>query len=298
MSVSRRFLYRYTVGVTTNRREFLKRAGAASMFLAAHEALCGGEPVTNGANAGEAGARILRLELATTVALGAMRDFYQGLLRMRVVEDHPERLTVAAGETLLTFVLADAAAGQPFYHFAFNIPENKAAAAWKWQKERTPLLPIPQRLRDPDYPPDVVNYAHWNAHSVFFFDPAQNVVEYIARHDLQNGAPADFGPSDILYASEIAFVTDDVPSLAKQITEVSGATRFRKGGDENFMALGDDLGLLLVMKRGRVISFDSPQKKAVAVFPAKATWRGREAAAQRLGDQPFELAIASGGGKG
>jgi catechol 2,3-dioxygenase-like lactoylglutathione lyase family enzyme len=280
--------------MTTMRREFIKQAGATSLFLAAHEALCSGEPLAKETNPGEAGARILRLELATSVALGRMRDFYQGILGMRVVEDQPGRLTMAAGETLLTFVAAEAAAGQPFYHFAFNIPENKAGAAWKWQKERTSLLPIPMRLRDSAYPPEVVNYAHWNAHSVFFFDPAENVVEYIARHDLQNGSPGDFGPSDILYASEIAFVTDDVLSLAKQITNVSGAKPYRKGGDENFMALGDDQGLLLVMKRGRVISFDAPVKKAVEVFPTKATWRGAEAAVHRLGGQAFELTIAGG----
>lgn len=265
------------------RREFLKQAGAASMFLAAHEALWSGELLAEETNPGDTGARILRLELATSVALTTMRNFYGGLLGMRVVEDQPGRLTMAAGETLLTFVAAEAAAEQPFYHFAFNIPENKAAAAWKWQKQRTPLLQIPMPLRDAAYPPDVVNYAHWNAHSVFFFDPAENVVEYIARHDLQNGSPGDFGPSDILYASEIAYVTDDVPSLAKQITSVSGAKPYRMGGDENFTALGDDQGLLLVMKRGRVISFDAPEKKAVAVFPTKATWRGADATVHRLG---------------
>src|SRR5690606_32649521 len=112
----------------------------------------------------------------------------------------------------------------------------------------------------------------WNAHSVFFFDPAGNVVEYIARHDLANAAPGDFGVDDILYASEIAFVVDDVPGAAETLAEAAGAGLYR-GSSDQFAAVGDELGLLLVMKRGRVISFDSPERKAVDVFPSRAAIR-------------------------
>jgi len=133
-----------------------------------------------------------------------------------------------------------------------------------------------------------VNYAHWNAHSVFFFDPAGNVVEYIARHDLKNGMTGDFSSHDILYASEIAFVSDDVPALSAEIKKTIGVSQYR-GGDEQFMALGDEHGLLLVMKRGRIISFDSPDKKAVSVFRTAATVRGIQAGKVRLADGQFEI---------
>jgi catechol-2,3-dioxygenase len=48
------------------------------------------------------------------------------------------------------------------------------------------MLPIPERNRAAGFPPEVVDYSHWNAHSIFFLDPAGTVVEYIARHDLKN----------------------------------------------------------------------------------------------------------------
>jgi hypothetical protein len=151
-------------------------------------------------------------------------------------------------------------------------------------------LPIPPRLRDANYPDDVVNYAHWNAHSVFFFDPGGNVVEYIARHDLQNASPGNFGTADILYASEIAFVTDDVPTLAKQVKEIASLSQYR-GGDENFTALGDEQGLLLIMKRGRVISFDSPEKKAVSLFQTAVKLRGSPANSHPIDGHPFVLTV-------
>src|SRR4051794_9418380 len=132
------------------------------------------------------GPRILGLELLSSAPLAGMKDFYHKSLGLGVVEDKPERLTIQAGQTRLSFLKAPAGAGEPFYHFVFNIPENKVADAHRWQKARTPLLPIPASLQDPKFPAEVVNYSHWNAHSIFFFDPAGNVVECIARHDLRN----------------------------------------------------------------------------------------------------------------
>jgi hypothetical protein len=70
---------------------------------------------------------------------------------------------------------------------------------------------------------------------VFFFDPAGNVVDYIARHDLKNSAEGDLSSDDISYTSEIAFVTDDVPAMATQLKDIAGVTQYR-GGDDQFMA--------------------------------------------------------------
>ena len=66
-------------------------------------------------------------------------------------------------------------------------------------------------------PPDIVDYSHWNAHSIFFLDPGGNVVEYIARHDLKNGAPGAFSSRDILGTSEIALIVDDVPATVTHL---------------------------------------------------------------------------------
>lgn len=271
------------------RRHFLRWASTVGAFFAAH-GLAGEQPMPTALRqAGNKGHRILGLELLSAAPLASMKDFYHRLLGLRIVDDQPERLTIAAGATKLSFTPAGPNDGQPFYHFAFNIPENKIEAAWRWQKDRTPLLPIPARLRDPKYPDDVVNYAHWNAHSVFFFDSAGNVVEYIARHDLKNEVPGDFGTEDILYASEIAFVADEVLAMSGQLQEIVGIPPYRRGGDENFMALGDDHGLLLVMKRGRVISFDAPEKKAVSVFRTAASVRGKQTGAVGLAGHPYAI---------
>jgi hypothetical protein len=272
-----------------DRRQFL----AAAAFFSAHPVPW--SPASVHASAPRMNSPlILGLELQTAAPLASMRTFYQATLGLRVLVDTTERLTIDAGATRISFVpspagrSADPADGAPFYHFAFNIPENKILAAHRWQSQRTPLLPIPARLRDANYPADVVNYSHWNAHSIFFFDPASNVVEYIARHDLRNAAPGEFDSADILYASEIAFVVDEVGEAAAKLKEIASVQQYR-GGDDQFTALGDEHGLLLVMKRGRVISFDAEQRKAVTVFATRASIRAATRRTFAFPAFPYEL---------
>ena len=257
-----------------DRRQFL---AIASALIASHRPLLARHPSPQHPGS-EAAPRLVALELLTEAPLRDVESFYAGKLGLAVLARGERRLTLAAGSTQLTFIAAPGASGRPFYHFAFNIPENKIVDALAWQKERSPLLPIPERLRDPKFPPEVVDYRHWNAHSIFFLDPGGNVVEYIARHDLKNAAPDTFSSRDILYASEIAFIVDDVTTTATTLKRVVGVDQYR-GGDGNFTALGDEEGLLLVMKRGRILNFQ-PQsdEKAARVFSTAASVRGRRPA--------------------
>jgi catechol-2,3-dioxygenase len=276
-----------------DRRRFLGWASASAAFFAAHGCTASGTPGPASGVPAEDRCRILSLELLSSAPLAKMRVFYHQSLGLRVADEQPDRLTLAAGETRLTFVKAGPNDGQPFYHFAFNIPQNKVLAARAWQKERTALLPIPEWLRDPKYPDDVVDYRHWNAHSLFFYDPAGNVVEYIARHDLRNGARGDFGSKDILYASEIGLIVDDVAAAAARLKEVVGLDQYR-GASDQFTALGDERGLLLVMKRGRILNFNAPDgAKAASVFHTAARVRGARQAKYAFPRFPYEISITS-----
>ena len=265
---------------------------AASTFVAAHfgwleAASRGGSTIASG----EAAIRIRSLDLLTSAPLTSMRDFYSRTLGLRVLEETSGHLTLAGGSTRLTFRPAGRDHANPFYHFAFNIPENKILQALAWQKKRSPLMPIPARLRDPRLPEEIVDFRHWNAHSVFFFDPGGNVVEYIARHDLKNARPGDFGPDDILYASEIAFVVDDVKVGSSSLKPVAGVEQYR-GADDQFVALGDEMGLLLVMKRGRVLNFDpTSTEKAAAVFPTLASVTGPQPAQYNWPGFPYTVSV-------
>ncbi len=275
-----------------HRRHFLQGICAAGAFFSLHDLITANELELRefSTEDDDDKPRILQLELLSSAPMAEMKQFYHVTLGLPIVEEKPNRLTIDAGLTRISFLESAEADGKPFYHFAFNIPENKILAAHQWQRERCPLLPIPERLRDAKFPDDVVNYSHWNAHSVFFFDPAGNVVEYIARHDLKNAARGDFSSEDILYASEIAFVVDDVTATATKLKEITGAEQYR-GASDQIAAIGDEHGLLLVMKRGRMISFDSPQRKEVSVFATTAAVRGQRPAKYEHPEFPYELSV-------
>jgi catechol 2,3-dioxygenase-like lactoylglutathione lyase family enzyme len=270
----------------SRRREFLGFSAAA--FVAAHARVVAGlgHPA-----APSRPPLISEIELLSGVDLAELKAFYSGLLGLTASHDSAERLTLQAGSTSLTFVPGSGADTRPFYHFAFNIPENKILDALGWQQKRSPLLPIPPRNRAAGYPDNVVDYSHWNAHSVFFLDPAGNVVEYIARHDLANAAPGPFSARDILYASEIAFIVDDVRSGARAVRDVGALAQYR-GGDDNFMAIGDEHGLLLVMKRGRILNFDpSTTEKAARIFQTRVTVRGTRATDFQWPGSPYAIRV-------
>jgi catechol 2,3-dioxygenase-like lactoylglutathione lyase family enzyme len=271
-----------------DRRQFWTSAAAWALLAASHDKVAGAAlgSTPTPARGGNATPRIVGLRLLTTASPAEMKDFYQGLLGLPVLDERPGEITFAAGASRLTFVHVETGNGDPFYHFAFNIPENKILAARKWQKERTRLIPPGEDQRDPDYPDDVVDYSHWNAHSIFFWDPGGNLVEYIARHDLENSAPGPFGTEDILYASEIAFIVDDVRDTAAEIEKAFGLEQYR-GGSHAFTAVGDERGLLLVMERGRMLGFG--EARPADCFPTIARIHGSEPARYPFPDLPYEI---------
>ena len=232
------------------RRSFIYNSATATMaaLIGMHDVFANCGPNTIYTNTG---ARILHLDLITAASLIELKKFYTSLLGLPMLSEQNDQFTMRAGETTIRFIKTTEKDAAPFYHFAFNIPENKILKAREWQLKRTALSATPSHMIDEKYPKDIRHFQNWNAHSVFFWDPAGNLVEYIARHDLKNGVDGEFSSKDILCASEIAFIVNDSNAIADEIKSSFGLGQY-KGGDENFRAIGDENGLLLVMKKGRV----------------------------------------------
>lgn len=265
-----------------SRREFLAST-AACAWLACHP-----EPILSD-TASPPGGRplITRLQLSSAAPLAAMRGFYRDTLGLEILEDRADRLTVAAGLTPITFEPAAGSAGAPWYHVAFNIPENKLLAARAWQLQRTPLIPTPAHRIDPSFPPDVRHFPSWNAHSVFFWDPAGNLLEHIARHDLGNARPGPFTSRDILYASEIGFVFDDQHGAAREVHRDLGLPAYPPGRDPGgWWAMGNELGLVLCLPK-RIWGENTDRPKRFGVHPTRATIRA--AAGGGAGRRSYEF---------
>jgi hypothetical protein len=291
-----------------SRRGFL---GGVAALLAAHDAVIA-QVARNRADAPDE-PLIRGIRLRTIVPLAEMKAFYHTKLGFAVLAETSAEISFQAGGTRVSFVKmeprkkkpaeseTDLRREGPFYHFAFNIPHNKVLAARKWQLERTSLVPTPEHMRDPAFPDDVRHFRNWNAHSLFFFDPAFNIVEYIARHDLRNDArnPDVFASSDILYASEIGFLMEraDQPKATKVIHEKLGLTGYRDP-KESWWAMGDERGLLLCLgniggRGGGKWGENTPTPVTWGVFETEATVRvpGVKAGAFKIAEWPYRVEI-------
>lgn len=273
-----------------NRREFLRATGGTALLAAMHGPAWaldgrGGKPAARSVDEH----LILGVRLQTATPLEEMRNFYGDLLGFKIITSSANELIVETGNSRITFVPAPQAVERPFYHFAFNIPENKLRAARKWQLARTPLIPPNADIVDPEYGADVWHFRHWNAHSIFFWDPADNIVEYIARHELKTAAAGDFSLNDIHYVSEIGLMVDDQGRSAAEIEKHLGLASYPPGNDQPW-AMGDAHGLLLCLSRGRIWG-TRDKKRRFDEFPTEATIRGTRAMEYTMTGRPYKIIV-------
>lgn len=187
-----------------------------------------------------------------------MEAFYSGKLGMKALGRSKDGISLHAGGTVIEFVKSKRQGDGPLHHFAFNIPQNKIRAALDWARKRFELIPAWGALADPSYPKEVIYFRHWNAHSIFFWDPAFNLVEFIARHDLSNDSKGGFSSSEILCASEIGLPTTDPVKLAKLLNKELPLPAYPSGTSPQF-AMGDQNGLLLCLLKDQTWP-NSPKK--------------------------------------
>ena len=217
--------------------------------------------------------QIGRLQIETADLI-PIRNFYHSVFGLPVLEESADRITFRAGHTALAVgrahrLLAGA------YHFAFNIPENQFDAAVQWLRQRVPLI-ADKTGQDTFY------HETWNAHSVYFHDPADNIVEFIARHDLPSASDHPFSGQRVLGVSEIGVASKEVPVESVRLAEQTLSSVFRGSQSDEFVAIGDENGLLIVVKSGREWFPDTGQK--AEPVPLSVT--------VRVADKPLTLDFA------
>lgn len=174
----------------------------------------------------------------------AQKSFYADLLGLPLLVNTSEQLSIHAGGTRLTF-LHSPEKPPNVYHLAFNVPENQLPAAGAWIELRTPVL---ASISNPTK--TVFEFLSWNAHSIYFKDGDNNILEFIARHNLDNASDMPFTGKNILGVSEIGLPTENVVRTATELEERLGLPIYDGKGSEMFAAVGDEHGLLIVVPVG------------------------------------------------
>jgi catechol-2,3-dioxygenase len=153
-------------------------------------------------------------------------------------------------------------------HFAVNVGSFEDAVAWA--RGQADLIA------------DDVPFEAWRARAAYYFDPAGNLVELIARER----AP---GAELLMEVSEIGLPVADVSAAVDFLETELGLPHF-SGDRKSFSAVGDDHGLFIVVPVGRDWLFtDRPASDA----PVRVTIEGPAPRELRIPGSEHVIEVAS-----
>jgi catechol-2,3-dioxygenase len=167
--------------------------------------------------------------------LKEQKEFYVSLFGLELANDSAFLFTVKVGDSLLSFIKSE---DNPYYHYAINIPSNQILESSEWLRERVNILPYEDK--------EIVNFPAWNANSIYFYDADKNIVEFIARRNININSNNSFSSNSLLHISEIGLPTNDVPKAFNKLNKHYALEKYdcdlRK-----FCAVGDEYGLFIVV---------------------------------------------------
>jgi catechol-2,3-dioxygenase len=181
--------------------------------------------------------------ILSTPSVAAVRRFYSQTLELPILHETADSIRFKVGHTALTF--NQAPAGQkPFYHFAFNVTNNRFSDCFEWIDRKLDILQVDDGWLVKPYPA-------WNAQSFYFHDSVGNILECIVRFNLPYSSNSQFSSADLVEISEIGYVTNDLVAAEKEMVN-AGLKRFPPGPFEpQFTPMGDEQGIVLVTGIGR-----------------------------------------------
>lgn len=173
-----------------------------------------------------------------TNRLEAVVDFYAVAMKLPIESRSGSHVCFRAGDSLLGFRRSKR---RSIYHFAFNVRPDRLEEAVRIL--RVWVDPIFSQATER------IRFENWKADSYYFFDPAGNVIELIAREELPSGPD---GESMIHNVGEVGLALRPFPDEIDQIASATGLSIFRKSASDDFTAIGEEQGLLILAKEDRV----------------------------------------------
>lgn len=195
-----------------------------------------------------------------TAHLTEQLEFYRDVLGLPVLEQTKTSSTFRVGTSRLEFIQSNKDA---FYHFAFDIPSHQFAEAKEWLSKRVSLIKDSTGQ-------DEFHSQNWNSDMFYFYDAGGNIGEFIARHDLKSNASEPFSARSLGCVSELGIVTTDVPKTVRTIQATLPVELYRATMNEQFVPVGDEMGLLIVVKQNR-IWFPETKPALAAPFSLKVS---------------------------
>jgi catechol-2,3-dioxygenase len=135
---------------------------------------------------------------------------------------------------------------------------------------------------------DEFHFQRVNRHAVYFADPAGNILELIARHNLKDGSPGRFSLTDVLYVNHFGFVVDDVMKSIEQIRKALHL-QLRQPPVDTFAQLGDEHRHLVLVSRERLWLPEGT--KPAKVFSSEVVLHGIPERRMELDGYPYRVSV-------
>jgi catechol-2,3-dioxygenase len=188
--------------------------------------------------------------------------FYRDVMGFHILLSEPEVLEIQIGSSVLKIIPSG---GTRQYHYAMNIDPQLIESARLWLKSRLNILPDLEESP----PKEIIPFPHWNAHSVYFYDADQNILEFIARHDLPATDKDAFEPRGVINISEVGLATTNVREMAEQLKTEFGLEPY--SGDLNrFAAIGDVEGMFILVDPSKKTWFPTGEDVLYSPFTLTA----------------------------
>ncbi len=209
-----------------------------------------------------------------TAMMQELDVFYRTTLEIPTIL-YNDVLQVFAWTSKIVFTKANSIVA-PYYHFAFNIPSNKIQDAYEWLSKRV------QPLWMEDYNSYIADFSNWHAQSIYFSDPAGNIVEFIARFDRNDNSSEPFNHELLRNISEIGIVFPAASfdhEVNKFLTSYPVSYFSKQAFLKEFRAIGDDEGLFICVPEQR--NWFPTKEKPARIFPIEVLFQ--------VGDKEFLL---------
>lgn len=162
-------------------------------------------------------------------------DFYTTILEFPIVNSTPESCSFKMGDSILTLKYKGKIVP---CHYAINIPSFKEVEALYWLKERVDILSFDEK--------EIIDFSNWNAKAIYFYDLDKNIVEFIARKNLDYKSDLKFSTKSVLSISEIGLVSNQIRKTFQKLNEIASIEVY-SGDFDRFCAVGNDNGMFILV---------------------------------------------------
>ena len=189
--------------------------------------------------------------------------FYTNVLGLTVVKHTEKNVVFQMGKSMLNIEYKPKTTP---YHLAINIPSNKEIEALHWVKSKVDILMNGSQ--------EIQDFEFWNAKAIYFYDSDQNIVELIARKNLNNSIEQKFDTDQLIEISEIGLPTKDIEKEFIQLNNSTGIEIY-DGDFDRFCAIGDENGLFICINKTIKDWFPTNDKAFSSDFEIKLTEKGK-----------------------